>query len=186
MRSGVGSEMNFATVKPPTGTRVTYEFAPGSFPLPTTGVTRIRKSGDNQYLHAGNLVQRITDPSSRKFVEALLKRNPSSAAKLQGNRMLLPVTALTDARNRTIRSSFGGSEVAYAPHDCFATLGECRTTKVSPGKGRENLKVVTTQEGGFWRERTYLVQPGPDKVVSDSLYSIDRNALIIDMKWVNY
>ena len=131
-----------------------------------------------------------SSPAEARIVASMLRQRDGREAEIVGNDVILRGTELADGRGRTTIAERGGVRTAWAPHDCRATLGTCRTIRTGPDGRDEPLVVETSELGGIWRE-TIRRDPERDParrgaLVRESLYSLDHAGMLVDMNRMDH
>ena len=131
-----------------------------------------------------------SSPAEARIVASMVRQRDGREAEIVGSDVILRGTERADARGRTLLAERGGVRTAWAPHDCRATLGTCRTVRTGPDGRDEPLVVETSELGGIWRE-TIRRDPERDParrgaLVRESLYSLDHAGMLVDMNRMDH
>lgn len=188
VRPGVGAAHDFAAATPPLGTPVRYRVQTPLRDAPNE-MEVVLEPRDGGYLRTETL--RIPESSAveANIIAGMVRQREGRTAEVQGTDVVLRAREEVDRLGRTVRSDRGGPVVAWTPHDCRATPGECRTVRAVNGRP-DHLLVTTTETGGIWREQVRLDPArhpqGLDRVLEEAFYSLDESGLLIDMNRLDH
>lgn len=190
IRPGIGQAANLDAIRPPSGAGYRYALEADGVPTPIELQLRSKRRSAKVYDYQGNMVIQLPDiPETENLEEvgqALAKalKLDELNIDIRGNAIRFPVTLRTDNRFRSLASNLVLVRSKYAPHDCFAVIGTCRYT-ASEGNRSIALIAETTEENGVWRTTTKpdpaKRKPGQPGGAQTLIYSIDKNAVLIDM-----
>jgi len=187
IRPGIGQSVDLDAIRPPSG--ATYRYALQSDGLPISVELRLtsRRKSAQIYDYRGALTMTLPQAGDLEAVSRVLQAAlevQKLDVKVSGNRLSVPVNLRTDNRFRSTDSTMLLQKAAYVPHDCFAVIGTCRY-EVREGEQFIALVSETTEESGVWRTRTRpdpaRRQRGQGGGTQTQIYSIDKNAVLIDM-----
>lgn len=152
---------------------------------PSEMTVTMRPAGDGGYLREETVRIPETSSPEAQLVATMIRQRDGREAEVVGTDVILRGTERADRRGRTVVAERGGVRVAYAPHDCRATPGTCRTVRTGPDGREEPLLVETSELGGIWRE---TVRRDPERdpasrgaLLRESLYSLDHAGMLVDM-----
>lgn len=186
VRAGMGSDVNLNTIRPPSGVTYSYAFEAEGIPAPVTLQLTSKRRSARVYDYNGTFALTIPEADNlEEITKQISQVFDVEGITGKGNQLFIPIKLRTDNRFRSVKSSLFFTTKIYAPHDCFAQLGICRFAISSKGQPTINLITETSEKNGVWRSTT---RPDPDKsprrgqrLREDAVYSIDRNAVIVDM-----
>jgi hypothetical protein len=131
-----------------------------------------------------------SSPAEARIVASMVRQRDGRAAEVVGTDVILSGTDRLDRRGRTVAAESGGVRTAYAPHDCRATPGICRTVRTGPDGEAVPLVVETSELGGIWRERVRRDRErdpaSRGRLVRESIYSLDRTGMLVDMNRIDH
>ncbi|WP_298290181.1 hypothetical protein [uncultured Litoreibacter sp.] len=187
IRGGIGQTANLDAIRPPSGVTYRYQMETDGVPVPVELRLRSKRRSASVYDYRGNLTILLPEADNLEEIGRLIGETlkvDDIKIGIQGNKLLIPVNLRTDNRFRSLSSSLVLLESKYAPHDCFAVIGTCRYTAF---EGDKSIALVaeTTEKNGVWRTRTKpdprKRKPGQQTGAQSLVYSIDKNAVLIDM-----
>lgn len=187
IRPGIGQTANLDAIRPPSGVSYRYQMQSDGIDLPVELRITSRRRSATRYDYRGSLTLTLPAAGNLEEIGALIAQSldlDELNVGIEGNRLIVPVSLQTDNRFRSVASSLVLVDSRYDPHDCFAVLGTCRYTAI---EGERSIALVaeTTEENGVWRTRTRpdprKRQPGQQSGIQTLIYSIDENAVLIDM-----
>ena len=131
-----------------------------------------------------------TSPAEAQLVATMIRQRDGRESEVVGTDVILTGTERLDRQGRTLVAERGGVRTAYAPHDCRATPGTCRTLRTGADGRDEPLLVETSEFGGIWRE---TVRRDPERdpasrgaLLRESLYSLDHAGMLVDMNRMDH
>lgn len=186
IRSGLGSEANLDAIRPPSGVTYNFLLTNDSAPVPAVMSITSRKRSGNRYTYNGQMVLTLPEAENLEQIAALITDAlGKTTVSVRGNQLFIPVGLTADNRFRATRSNITSDITRYAPHDCFAVLGTCRYRAIDQLGRVASLVTETTEKDGVWRSKTELdpkaENPGLVNEMRRAIYSIDKNAVLIDM-----
>ncbi len=187
IRPGIGQAANLDAIRPPSGARYSYAMEADGVPVPVELQLRSQRRSANVYDYTGTLNMTLPQADNLEEIGQIIAKSlkvDDLNVGIKGNKLLIPVNLRTDNRFRSISSNLVLVKSNYKPHDCFAVIGTCRYT-ASEGDRSIALVAKTTEAGGIWKTKT---RPDPNERQSRPaggaqtlIYSIDKNAVLIDM-----
>ena len=189
IRPGVGAARGFAAARPPLGTPITYAIRTPLRDAPNE-MQVVLQPRDGGYTRAETV--RIPESSAvqANIIAAMVRQRDGRAAEVVGTDVVLRARDELDPLGRCISSDRGGIRIGWDPHDCRATLGECRTVRHDPDGRTNHLIVTTTEADGIWREQVRLDPArdpqGKTTLLEEAFYSLDENGLLIDMNRLDH
>ncbi len=157
---------------------------------PSEMVVTLRPGTDGGYLREETVRIPETSSAEARLVATMVRQRDGREAEVVGTDVILRGTEQVDGRGRTLVAERGGVRTAYAPHDCRATPGMCRTVRTGPDGSEEPLIVETSELGGIWRE---TVRRDPERdpasrgaLMRESLYSLDHAGMLVDMNRIDH
>lgn len=157
---------------------------------PTEMAVILRRTAEGGFLREGTVRIPETSVTEARLIATMVRQNDGSKAEVVGTDVILRGLDQVDRRGRTQVSDRGGVRVSFAPHDCHATRGTCRFTRTGQDGREEHLVVETSELGGLWREQTRRDPQrnpgGRGALVGESIYSVDENAVLIDMNRIDH
>ncbi len=190
IRPGIGQAVNLDAIRPPSGAGYRYALEADGVASPIALQLRSQRRSAKVYDYTGNMIIQLPDvPETANLEEvgaalAQALKLEDLNIEIRGNTLRFPVKLRTDNRFRSLASDLVLMRSKYAPHDCFAVIGTCRYT-ASQGQRSIALVAETSEKNGVWKTVT---KPDPTKRQSGQpggaqtlIYSIDRNAVLIDM-----
>jgi hypothetical protein len=158
--------------------------------MPSEMAVTLRPANDGGYVREEIVRIPESSPSEAQIVATMVRQRDGREAEIVGNDVILRGTERADARGRTLLAERGGVRTAFAPHDCRATLGLCRTVRTGPDGRDEPLVVETSELGGIWRETVHRdAEREPASrgaLVRESLYSLDPAGMLVDMNRMDH
>jgi hypothetical protein len=157
---------------------------------PSEMAVTLRRGADGGYLREETVRIPETSAAEAQLVATMVRQRDGRKAEVVGTDVILRGTEQVDRRGRTLVAERGGVRTAFAPHDCRATLGTCRTVRTGPDGQGEPLVVETSELGGIWREtvrRDRERDPASrGKLLRESLYSLDHAGMLVDMNRMDH
>jgi hypothetical protein len=157
---------------------------------PSEMAVTLRPGRDGGYLREETVRVPETSPAEAQLVATMIRQRDGREAEVVGTDVILTGTERLDRRGRTLTAERGGVRTDYAPHDCRATPGVCRTVRTGPDGREEPLVVETSELGGIWRE---TVRRDPERdpasrgaLLRESLYSLDHAGMLVDMNRMDH
>lgn len=186
IRPGVGSDVDFDGIRPPSGKTYRYVLENEGVPVPVTVSLRSRRLSASKYTYNGQMVVTLPEAGNLEDIANVLSDVlGKTSIRVRGNQLLVPVGLKADNRFRSTSSNITGDVTRYAPHDCFAVIGSCRYKASDRNGFTVSLLTTTTEKNGVWQSRTVLdpkaKNPKGPFEARRSVYSIDANAVLIDM-----
>ncbi|WP_298261789.1 hypothetical protein [uncultured Litoreibacter sp.] len=186
VRSGIGADVDLDALRPPSGVTYNYVLESEGVPVPVTMSLKSRRLGRTNYTYDGQMTMVLPEAENLEEIAKVLSGVLGQTdIRVRGNRLMIPVGIKSDNRFRSASSNIIGDVTRYTPHDCFAVLGECRYTSTDRNGRSINLLSTTTEDKGVWRSKTILdpkaKNPKIPNETRSSVYSIDKNAVLIDM-----
>ncbi|WP_394198202.1 hypothetical protein [Litoreibacter albidus] len=186
IRPGIGAEVDLNAISPPSGMRYNFALVNEGVPVPVTMSLTSRKRSNSKYTYNGQMVMTLPEAENLEDIaQVLSEAMGKSSIRVRGNQLFIPVGLTADNRFRSTSSNITGDVTKYAPHDCFGVLGTCRYKAIARDGSAVSLITKTTEEGGVWRSTTVLDPKANNAGVPNetrrSVYSIDQNAVLIDM-----
>lgn len=187
IRSGVGQATDLDAIRPPSGATYRYVMEAEGAPVPALLTLTSKRRNAARYDYNGTMTLALPQTDNLeeigKIVTQALKLEESKI-RIQGNNLIIPVGLRADNRFRSLSSNLALQESSYSPHDCFAVIGTCRYVAK---QGTQTIALIaeTTEKDGVWRTRTRpdpaKRKPGQQSGAQTLTYSIDKNAVFIDM-----
>lgn len=187
IRAGVGQDFDLDAIRPPSGATYTYLMEAEGAPVPAElSLTSKRRSG-GRYDYSGFMTLTLPQAENLEEIGKIVTQAlqlEEAKIRIRGNKLSIPVGLTADNRFRSTTSNLALQKSSYAPHDCFAVIGTCRYVAT---QGDQTIALVaeTSEKDGVWRTKT---RPDPAKRKAGQqsgaqslTYSIDKNAVIIDM-----
>ncbi|TDT77422.1 hypothetical protein BDE40_0709 [Litoreibacter halocynthiae] len=186
IRPGLGAEADLDAIRPPSEATYNFILTNDGAPVPATMSLTSRKRSGNRYTYSGQMVLTLPAAENLEQVAAVIAEAlGKTTVRARGNQLFIPVGLTTDNRFRSSRSNITSDVTRYAPHDCFAVLGTCRYKAIDRSGRVAALVSETTEQDGVWRSKTELdpraKNPGLTNEIRRAVYSIDKNAVLIDM-----
>jgi hypothetical protein len=186
IRPGIGAQVNLDALRPPSGVTYNFVLENEGVPVPVTMSLTSRKRSTSKYTYNGQMVMTLPEAENLEQIAKLLSEVlGKSSIRVRGNQLFIPVGLSADNRFRSTSSNITGDVTKYTPHDCFAVIGTCRYKATDRDGLAVSLVTETTEKDGVWRSRTVLdpkaKNPGLVNETRRSVYSIDKNAVLIDM-----
>jgi len=186
IRPGLTSQADLDAIRPPTGVSYSFDLNSGGLGIPTEMTLRARRTGRNQYEYTGTMEITLPEAENLEVVaEVLAQQLGKTTVRAKGNQLFIPVGMQVDHRFRSKSSNIVSNTTFYEPHDCFAVLGTCRYTAMEQDGSVASFIAETTESSGVWRTETKLDPSAENAGIDDErrrlVYSIDRNAVLIDM-----
>lgn len=190
LRPGVGADFAFDTVRPRIGQRVIYRYSDGFTPFEVRENWRIARAEGGLFRLTGQRETIIEGIDLEDAVADFRANFGDAPVKVAGDRLVEPLSATVDRRMRATQVAGPVQSSRFAPHDCFATLGTCRYTRTGPVGETQYVISETTEADGIWRETRYTDPErdpsGRKRLLGETAYTMDSQALVIDAKFVNY
>lgn len=189
IRPGATSDVKLDRPKPvETSTR--YLIATPFRNEPSEMTVTLRRGSGGGYVRDAVVRMSQDNPAEAKLVATMLRQGDDRQTEIVGSDVVLRATDQIDRHGRTVSSERGGVRISYDPHDCRATLGECRTVRTDPDGRPTYLLVRTTESEGIWREeirRDPARDPqGRTTLMQETFYSLDENGFLIDMNRIDH
>lgn len=187
IRPGISSDVDLDAIRPPSGVTYNFTVEQGGFPIPAALTLTSRKRSSEVYDYTGAMVLQVPGNPAQlaEVAKVVSKAFKTKGPRIRGNKIFVPLKVRTDNRFRSITSSLLAANDIYVPHDCFAQLGTCTYTATRGGKAKLGFIAETTETGGIWRTVTRAdpksTPPGLRGARRMLTYSIDKNAVVIDM-----
>ena len=186
IRPGVTSDVDLDAITPPSGVTYRFDLLNADVPVPVSMALTSRRQSAKDYRYQGELVMTLPDAQNLdQIAKTISQVLGQTSVRATDNQLFIPIGLRSDNRFRASRSSITGDTTLYAPHDCFAVLGTCRYTATDRGGQSAKLLTTTTEQDGIWRSKTVLDpdarNPGLVGETRRAVYSIDKNAVLIDM-----
>lgn len=186
IRSGITSQTDLDSLRPPSGVTYRYALETKDVPIPVTLTLKSKRRSAKVYDYIGTMA--ITLPPSKNNEEIgnlVAKSFGVKDVKFRGDNLIFPVSLRTDNRFRSVSSKLLLLNNRYVPHDCLAVLGTCKYTSLNEQGQSIKLISETTEASGIWRSETRPdpaagPQPGGEGR-QRAIYSLDRNGVLIDM-----
>lgn len=157
---------------------------------PSELTVTLRPGTDGGYVREETVTIPESSAVEARVVASMIEQRDGRVAEVVGTDVVLRGTEQTDRRLRTLVSESGGVRTAYAPHDCRATPGPCRTVRTGPDGSDEPLVVQTSEFGGIWREEVRrdpeLDPASRGALLRESIYSLDPAGMLMDMNRMDY
>lgn len=141
--------------------------------------SRARKIGQNRFRHEGTARMPFPNADPKLLREVAAKFFAGSDVQVAQNALVFKYSNLTDHRGRTINGNLLNIRFDYAPHDCFATIGQCTYRTVGTDGVATNIVVTTEETGGIWSTITRKVSSG--KITNRSVFSVAADGMPIDL-----
>ncbi len=187
IRSGVGQAADLDAIRPPSGATYRYVMEAEGAPVPALLTLTSKRRSATRYDYSGTMTLALPQSENLeeigKIVTQALKLEETKI-RIEGNKLIVPVGLLADNRFRSVSSNLALQESSYTPHDCFAVIGTCRYVAK---QGNQTIALIakTSEKDGVWRTRTRpdpaKRQAGQQQGTQTLTYSIDKNAVFIDM-----
>jgi len=186
IRPGIGSEVDLDALRPPSGITYRYNLESEGVPVPVTVSLTSRKRSASRYTYNGQMVMTLPEANNLENIASVLSDVIGQTnIRVRGNQLMIPVGTESDNRFRSTSSNITGDVTRYTPHDCFAVIGDCRYKATDRNGFSVSLLTTTTEADGVWRSKTVLdpkaKNPNVPNETRRSVYSIDKNAVLIDM-----
>jgi hypothetical protein len=188
VRPGAGSEA--LDRAKPVGEAFRYSIATPLRSEPSEMTVTFRRGDGGRYLREE--IVRISEKTApeAKLIAAMVRQRDGRQAEIVGSDVILRAADRIDRRGRTRRSDRDGLRVSYQPHDCRATLGECRAVRTDPDGRPSYLLVRTGESGGIWHEQVRhdpaRDPQGRTDLLTESFYSLDANGVLVDMNRIDH
>ncbi len=190
MRPGISSGADYDKARLRGGLSAGYRavLAKGA-PIDMTMSLRTSNGSKGNINFSDELRLTIPNGSTEKVAQGLLPTDLDYPFEIKGDSIIFKGSGVMDRKGRTLMSRTRLAQGTNTPHDCWAVLGMCKSSiKISNGQ-EFHIIIDTTERDGFWYTSTRLdpaKMKGSNKLVEKSVYSIDRNLLFIDMKWISF
>ncbi len=190
VRPGATSAAGFDQASPPVDQLVRYQILSPLRDDPSE-LSVIFHPGENGGFVREETV-RIPESSivEARMIASMVRQRDGRAADVVGTDVILRELDQIDHRGRTLHSDRGGAQLTFEPHDCRATLGTCRTTRIDTDGEQVPLLVQTSELGGIWRSE---IRRDPERdpasrgaLLEETIYSVDENAVLIDMNRIDH
>ena len=190
IRPGVTAGHDFEAITPPVDRVVKYRI---ETPLRREGSEMeltIRRATGGRLERAETIRIPAKSVADARVIAAMVRQRNGRGAEVTGTDVILRATARIDRRGRASVTENGIGRITYTPHDCHATLGLCQMTRTGIDGLKEFLTVRTTESGGIWNEEIRYDPArdpkGRSDVVRESVYSVDKFAMLIDANQIRH
>jgi hypothetical protein len=189
IRPGVGAAHDFAAARRAPGAPLRYLVHTPLRERPNEMEVLLERR-DGGWLRTETVRIPESSAAQARLIATMIGQRDGRAAVVEGTEVVLRSRDLLDPLGRTIASDRGGAVVRWDPHDCRATLGECRAARTDPDGRTRHLVVTTTETAGVWREeirRDPSRDPqGRTTLMQESFYSLDEDGALIDMNRLDH
>jgi len=156
IRPGVTSDVDLDAITPPSGVTYRFDLLNADVPVPVSMALTSRRQSAKDYRYQGELVMTLPDAQNLdQIAKTISQVLGQTSVRATDNQLFIPIGLRSDNRFRASRSSITGD-----------------TT-------------TTTEQDGIWRSKTVLDpdarNPGLVGETRRAVYSIDKNAVLIDM-----
>lgn len=186
MRPGIASTGEYARAELRPGVSALYRVVlPEGAPVDMSMRIRTRPGKGRTIDYTGDFRMTVPGGNVAEIAKVLLPGDVDLPFKVLGDAVIFPGSGVLDRKGRTLVTRTRLQSARFEPHDCWAVLGRCASTAIGPDGERISVIVETREEGGFWYSTTRLdpaKMRGARKLLSQRVYSIDRNLLPIDLK----
>lgn len=195
LRPGISSGADYDRARLRPGQSARYAFTlPRNLPseagvsITSTYRTSAGASGNINFVSEAALTLPFGD--LEEVASRMLPPEADLPFELRGNAIVFKGSGIQDRKGRGLTMRTLRTQADFAPHDCMGVLGTCTSTLSVPSTGQTlSVIVETTEAGGFWFAEVRLdpaKMRGANKLISRSVFSLDRNLILIDSKTITY
>ncbi len=190
LRPGISSGAEYDRARLRGGLSAKYAYVlPKDAPLTMTMAFRTSNGKNGTINYNGEFSMNIPNGETERVAAALLPKDIDLPFDVRGDSIVFPGSGILDRKGRHLESRTRLSTAIYIPHDCWAVIGLCKSSARGPSGEEVHVVIETSELGGFWRSTTRLdpeKMRGSKKLITQSVYTLDRNLLPIDIKSVDY